>query len=333
MRPLLISACALAFGASAIHAQKPELARVDSLLAAGESTRAAALLKEWQQTNSADHNPHALYLAAQLQSDAEAARELYLSIALSHPTSSYAPPALLRLGQLSHAAGDWQRAVGYLDRLLTDYPGAKERESGYLWLMRANMAAGRSRDACTLAGVALRGEVRDPAVSEQVRGEERRACGAANSEPPAAQAPNTRTSSTSPAQKTQDSSKPTAQTSQTSTAQPAPEKPRQPTPLPAASAGASPETNAAANRRETARTNARFAVQAGAFKETRGATSVANGLKKAGFDARVTKLEGTTLNHVRVGYFENRADAVAMVQKLRSAGFNAMIVDDVMREK
>ena len=175
MRSSLVPVALIALCVNAVEAQKPTLERVDSLIAAGESTRATALLKQWQQSNPADNDPHALYLAAQLENNAELARDIYVGIALSHPTSSYAAPALLRLGQLSHAAGDWQRAISYLDRLLTDYPAARERESGYLWLVRAHIAAGRNTDACALAGRALRGEVRDPDLSEQVRSDERRA--------------------------------------------------------------------------------------------------------------------------------------------------------------
>ena len=298
MRAALLALCTLALYAADLAAQKTELERADSLLAAGETTRAAALLKQWQQAHANDNNPHALYLAAQLEPTAELARELYVSIALSHPTSRYAPPALLRLGQLSHSTGDWQRAIGYLERLRSDYPNARERESGYLWLVRAYMTGGRNAEACSIAGTALRGEVRDPALNDQVRTEERRACGAANATP-------------APTPEASNPPKPEAR----------------PEPNPETRTEPNPET------RTQSRAAARFAVQAGAFKAVSGANAVASGLKKAGFDARVTQLDGTSLNHVRVGFFATRAEAAAMVQRMKDAGFNALIVDDVAREK
>jgi len=306
MRAALLALCTLALYAADLAAQKTELERADSLLAAGETTRAAALLKQWQQAHANDNNPHALYLAAQLEPTAELARELYVSIALSHPTSRYAPPALLRLGQLSHSTGDWQRAIGYLERLRSDYPNARERESGYLWLVRAYMTGGRNAEACSIAGTALRGEVRDPALNDQVRTEERRACGAANATP-------------APTPEASNPPKPEAR--------PEPKPEARPEPNPETRTEPNPET------RTQSRAAARFAVQAGAFKAVSGANAVASGLKKAGFDARVTQLDGTSLNHVRVGFFATRAEAAAMVQRMKDAGFNALIVDDVAREK
>lgn len=333
MRAALV-ACFVALFASSVTAQKPDLKRVDSLLTAGESAQAAALLKQWQQSNPGDNNVQALYLAAQLEVDADLARELYVSIALSHPISRYAPPSLLRLGQLSHTAGEWQRAIGYLDRLLADYPAAQERESAYLWLIRANMASGRSSEACRLAGVALRGEVRDPALNEQVRGEERRACGAVAAAPVtgiAAATPASTAQPTPPPAPAANASRPAASPAAGSTT-PTP-SPSTNASRPATSSAAGSTGPAASPAANTTRSNASFAVQTGAFREVRGANSVASGLRQAGFDARVTQVEGTSLHHVRVGFFTARADASAMMQRIRDKGFNAMIVDDVKREK
>jgi hypothetical protein len=95
-------------------------------------------------------------------------------------------------------------------------------------------------------------------------------------------------------------------------------------PAPAAAARATaPETVAAGD----------FAVQSAALRNRAGADALAARIRRAGFDARITMVEGSALVRVRVGRFPSRAAATAAARDLRTAGFEAVVVDDVARER
>jgi cell division protein FtsN len=76
-----------------------------------------------------------------------------------------------------------------------------------------------------------------------------------------------------------------------------------------------------------------FAIQTGAFRELRGAQSVAAQLRAQNIDARVVTIPGSQLYRVRVGTFASNAAAVSASQRVRAAGFAIIIVDDVRNER
>jgi cell division septation protein DedD len=298
-RALLVALFTLLAAPSA-HAQDATLARVDSLTAAGRLSDARATLAAWRgrhPTGSPDAEPaahaQALFLEGRLATDAAAAIEAYLALALAYPTSGFAPAALLRLGQGLLAAGDAPRAAAYLERLTADYPRASERPAGLLWLARAHAAARRPDRACTTARTGVEaGAAADPDIRALLRSEEEAACrtAEASNDPPPAEPPAARTE-TPPAR--------------TEPARPALERPA----------------------------NARFAAQAGAFRDHDAAHALAQRLASAGFDARVVILDGSALARVRVGAFARAADAEAEAARLRTRGIDAIVVDDVQRER
>src|SRR5690606_2631373 len=154
----LIVALALLLSAGAAHAQDSTLDRVQNLIATGRLTEARNTLADWERTHqradaaSYDDRARALFLSALLTTDAQAAEDAFLGVVLSYPSSSVAPEALLRLGQAHFSAGDTQRAIDYLERLRYDYPRAAERETGLLWLARAQLAAGNAATTCSTEG-------------------------------------------------------------------------------------------------------------------------------------------------------------------------------------
>jgi TolA-binding protein len=144
------------------------LETVERLADSGRFTDARTTLDRW----NADHPPaervpastraHALLLAARLTVDPTAAEETYQAVALSYPTTAYAPEALLRLGQglvalaaTGQRRGAADRAVQFLERLVRDYPGNEHRGSAWLWLVRAHALAGNTQRACTAARKAI----------------------------------------------------------------------------------------------------------------------------------------------------------------------------------
>jgi DedD protein len=94
---------------------------------------------------------------------------------------------------------------------------------------------------------------------------------------------------------------------------PAPAKPA-PTPAPA----------------EPARTTGAWAVQAGSFSTSAAANKVAGDLKRRGYASFVTEFRsgGKTLHRVRVGPVATRAEAEALVRKLKDDGTAATVVSN-----
>lgn len=291
---VLLAVVALSVAAAPLQAQR-QLDRADSLLAAGEYAQARSLMLEWQRANPPSARvdlatrARAIYLNARLTEDAQQAQELYLTIALSYPTTPYAPDALLRLGQGLLAANENRRALAYLERLVTDYPSAANRHMGLLWLARAQSAAGNKAGACkTVSGALKSGELKGD-IAAAMQSEEKNACASAEPEPEVK-----------------------------------PETRPEPKPLPRTESTPPPAPATA---------TARFALQAGAFRNAQSATAIASQLKRAGFDARVARIGESELSYVRVGRFSARAEAADEAARLRAAGFNVIIVDDVGREK
>src|SRR5688572_318754 len=173
----------LLISATPLRAQQSLMNRADSLLIAGQYEQARATLADWDRANpaSASTEPaqrsRAIYLTARLTTDATQAQNHYLTVALSYPTSREAPDALLRVGQSFLATGDPPRAVGYLERLINDYPTASVRPLGFLWLARAQIAADKASSACTTATAALKpGTSITGELATQIANEQRSAC-------------------------------------------------------------------------------------------------------------------------------------------------------------
>jgi cell division septation protein DedD len=115
---------------------------------------------------------------------------------------------------------------------------------------------------------------------------------------------------------------------------PAPQ-PKTASPSKTASAQKTASPSKTASAQKTASSPARdsaFALQVGAFKEASTAATVSRQLGKRGFDARVVLVPGSTLSRVRVGRFVSSRATDALLRRLRSAGYDAVIVDDAMKE-
>jgi hypothetical protein len=172
-------------GAAHGQAQDLTLDRIQNLIATGRFTEARNTLERWERDHGDPRSSagpgdraRALYLRGVLSSDVREAQDAYVGVVLSYPSSAAAPDALLRLGQGLLTAGDANRALAYLERLRSDYPGAPARETGLLWLARAQLASGLGPAACITARQGA-----DGASAAHIRTlfelEQDRACGAA----------------------------------------------------------------------------------------------------------------------------------------------------------
>jgi hypothetical protein len=76
-----------------------------------------------------------------------------------------------------------------------------------------------------------------------------------------------------------------------------------------------------------------FSVQLGAFGELSRARAVFGDAMAAGFDARLVRVEGSPLLHVRVGSFPERDPAQALFERLARAGLPGAVVRDERSER
>jgi hypothetical protein len=305
---LALVVAALIATAPPAAAQSNALDRVESLLAAGRLSEARSTLDRWIAANpsgrrgaSSEERARARLLEGRLTPDIAEAESAYMSVVLSYPRTRAAPEALLRLGQVLVAVAmadtdsvTARRAVDYLGRLVDEYPGSEHRTLGMLWLARAHQLAGDGPSACTVTRDALRAGVADPVMNGLFETERTAMCDGAPAAPGDAPRAAAAERATPPAR--------------------SPER----TP-PGRATPPTPELE-------------RFAVQAAAVRDRTGAERLAERLRRAGFDPRVVRVEGSSLHRVRLGRYDGTQPAAQLARRVRQAGFDAVVVTDAHRE-
>jgi cell division protein FtsN len=343
---ILFSFLLLVAGTAAGHAQD-SLDRVQNLINTGRFTEARNTLEQWERSfgdprsgAATGDRARALFLRGVLSSEPKDAEDAFVGVVLSYPSSAVAPAALLRLGQGLLAGGEARRAVAYLERLRSDYPGARERETGWLWLARAQLAAGAATSACATAREGL-----DAATTANMRTlmelERDNACSPTAGQMPATPAPPTRAEATPPTRTTATPPTATPPTATPPTATPPTATPptrataTPPTATPPTRTTATPPTRAAATppAAPDVRAGVAFAVQTAAFRERSSAVAAATQLRALGFVPRVVTVEGSPLYRVRSGNFATHAAANDAAERIRAAGLTAIVVSDVHLER
>jgi cell division septation protein DedD len=77
----------------------------------------------------------------------------------------------------------------------------------------------------------------------------------------------------------------------------------------------------------------RYAVQVGAFESEDRARSLLASINASGFRARIVRVNGSVLMHVRIGAFLDRTGAVELMDRVRRRGHEATIAVDVAGEE
>ena len=77
----------------------------------------------------------------------------------------------------------------------------------------------------------------------------------------------------------------------------------------------------------------RFSVQLGAFAEEERARALYRRANDAGLQARIVRMEGTSLLHVRAGLFDSAGPASELLRRVGGMGFVAALVRDANREE
>ena len=85
------------------------------------------------------------------------------------------------------------------------------------------------------------------------------------------------------------------------------------------------------DRAETA--SLRYAVQVGAFESEERARSLLAAVNATGFRARMVRVSGSELVHVRIGGFPDRTEAAELMVRVRRRGHEATIAADVAEEE
>ena len=91
-----------------------------------------------------------------------------------------------------------------------------------------------------------------------------------------------------------------------------------------------PEVNSP-ERAETV--SPRYAVQVGAFEDEERARSLLAAVNASGFQARIVRVPGSALVHVRIGTFFDRTGAAELMVRVRRRGHEATMAVDVADEE
>ena len=311
---------ALLLAAAPAAAQSEALRQVEELVSRGRLTQARAALQEWIDAHSpaadapADDRAHALLLQGRLSVDAASAEEAYRSLVFSYPNSRYAADALLLLGQGLLAGGSPDRAIPYLERLVRDHPSSLHRPMAMLWLARALSQTRDFAAACATARDGVDAAAADAELLNRLRNEHQSAC--------------------------DNAARIAAQAAPEGQAAPPPTGEPRPAAEPAPPRAATPEPEPAAELERTADAQpappdplGRYAVQSAAVRNRPNAEALARRIRQSGFDARVTLVDGSPLVRVRVGSFDDAAAAAEIARRMRSAGFEAIVVSDALAER
>ncbi len=146
---------------------------VDSLASAGRADEARVALESWwanQRVGSGRRErQRSLWLRAILTADPRLAGLDFQRLVLEFPGGSYSDEALVRLGLISSAGGDFPRAARYFQTLVTDYPRSPQRRRAQEWLaenLGAIEEAALTAEAEVQAGVELQAGAADADARE-----------------------------------------------------------------------------------------------------------------------------------------------------------------------
>ncbi len=147
---LFLSLC-FGFGSRPVEAQtSPVVISALSLARDGhlDSARVtvSGLLARTQMSDTL--YPEILYAAALLAPSVVDARRDLQRVATEYALSPWADDALLRLGQLEFANGDYPAATRQLEKLNTDFPGSPTLGEASLWAARSYFALNDATTAC-----------------------------------------------------------------------------------------------------------------------------------------------------------------------------------------
>lgn len=313
-RRTLIAACALALSTvAAAHAQgagasvsDPAIRRARQLADDGNATSGRAVLDSVLASSPPGSPPFvdALFWRATMAESPERARSDFLRVAVEFSLSPRAEDALLRLAQLELARGDRSAAKKHLERLALEHASGASRAQGLYLLGRILLEEGALAEGCrSLKEAGERVPAHDVELANQI----------AYSARPCASVQRALDSTRADSAARADS---LARADSIARADAARRKP------PTASRGTKQGESRPAGGGGTGRPL--WSVQVAAYASKSAAEELAKRLGARGYSARVT---GEKPFRVRIGRFMKREDAIRLVEALKAAHSDAIIVE------
>ena len=144
----------------------------------GDSARALvqARLRALPPTDSL--YPLMLYAAGVVAAEADSATLYFRRVSIEYSRSAWADRALLRLAQLSFAAGDYASARRSAERILMDYPLSEVLPHANFWAGRSLIELGSPGEGCQLLVSAEAGAAEDVELANRARYHLQRCSGA-----------------------------------------------------------------------------------------------------------------------------------------------------------
>jgi hypothetical protein len=113
--------------------------------------------------------PEVLFTAGVVSADEESALAYFRRVSIEYSNSDWADQALLRLAQLSYAAGDLNAALRSADQVLLDYPFSDVRPHAAFWAARAQLDLGSTASGCRLMQQAQQQAAEDVELANRAR--------------------------------------------------------------------------------------------------------------------------------------------------------------------
>jgi cell division septation protein DedD len=268
-------------------------------------------------------------------SDAADMRRQLQRVAVEYSSSSWADDALLRLVQLDYASGNLDGAARNLERIRLDYPGSPLLPQASYWAARTYFDQKRPELACRWISDGMNAPTANIELQNQLRYLNQRCAQVAAASPPRDTQPAPAPARDSaqvvgalppdsgvplnPGVETERTPPPPASTLPTPAhpraATPQPEGRRADTALASKPSPTLPSPSPPASA-QPSDASTRYRVQITAVRNVATAQSIAAKLKSRGFN--VVMVEEGGLYKVRVGSYASKADAVAALPEIKS---------------
>lgn len=135
----------------------------------GDSARAIVRAKLTALSRTDSLYPEALFVSGMVADSLGSALAAFRQVSIDYSESPWADDALLRIAQLSFAAGDLETAGRVADRILSDYPLSDVRALAAYWAGRVRIALGRGAEACTVLQQAVDSAGADVELANRAR--------------------------------------------------------------------------------------------------------------------------------------------------------------------
>jgi hypothetical protein len=135
----------------------------------GDSARALVRARLRQMSPADSLYPQMLFAAGVVADEADSATLYFRQVSIEHSRSAWADRALLRLAQLSFAAGDYASARRSAERILMDYPLSEVLAHASFWVGRSQIELGNPVEGCQRLVTAEAGAADDVELANRAR--------------------------------------------------------------------------------------------------------------------------------------------------------------------